>query len=89
MTYIGGEWYMKTTLRKMKRSKKAQDKYDIIKRNLQASNQNWNDWKFQIHWNMLEWVNPRSKILRKTTEFFKMIERLIGNPFKSKNITFQ
>ena len=20
----------------------------------------WNDWKFQLHWNMLEWVNPKS-----------------------------
>ena len=19
----------------------------------------WNDWKFKIHWNKLEWVNPR------------------------------
>ena len=23
------------------------------------ANQNWNDWKFHIHWNKLEWVNPR------------------------------
>ena len=22
-------------------------------------NQSWNYWKFQIHWNRLEWVNPR------------------------------
>ena len=21
----------------------------------------WNDWKFQLHWNMLEWVDPKSK----------------------------
>ena len=21
----------------------------------------WNDWRFQIHWNMLEWVDPKSK----------------------------
>ena len=20
----------------------------------------WNDWKFQLHWNMLEWVDPKS-----------------------------
>ena len=25
-------------------------------------NQNWNDWKFQIYWNKLEWVNTRSRI---------------------------
>ena len=23
------------------------------------ANQSWNDWEFQIHWNKLEWVNPR------------------------------
>ena len=25
---------------------------------MQTANQNWNNWKFQIHWNKLEWVNP-------------------------------
>ena len=25
-------------------------------------NQSWNYWKFQIHWNKLEWVNSRSRI---------------------------
>ena len=25
-------------------------------------NQSWNDWIFQIHWNKLEWVNPKSLI---------------------------
>ena len=20
----------------------------------------WNDWKFQLYWNMLEWVDPKS-----------------------------
>ena len=29
------------------------------------ANQNWNDWKFQIYWNKLEWVNPRSHIEQK------------------------
>ena len=24
------------------------------------SNQSWNDWKFQIYWNKIERVNPRS-----------------------------
>ena len=27
---------------------------------MQTANQNWNDWKFQINWNKLEWVNPRN-----------------------------
>ena len=25
------------------------------------ANQNWNDWKFQIHWNKLEYLNPISR----------------------------
>ena len=36
-----------------------------MKRNIQTADQNWNNWKFQMHWNMLEWVHPRSKIVRK------------------------
>ena len=24
----------------------------------------WNDWKLQLHWNMLEWVNPKSTTKR-------------------------
>ena len=30
-------------------------------------NQSWNDWKFQIHCDKLEWVNPRSYIEGKNT----------------------
>ena len=62
---IGVGWYMRKLseklppLKKSKLSKKSQEKEDEIKRNLQASNQYWNDWKFHIHWNKLEWVNPR------------------------------
>ena len=26
------------------------------------TNQSWKEWKFQINWNKLEWVNPRSSI---------------------------
>ena len=33
---------------------------DKIKRKLTEVNQYFNDWKFKIHWNKLEWVNPRS-----------------------------
>ena len=61
-------------LLKKKLSKKAQYKDNKIKSNLQAANQNWNGWKFQIHWNMLERVNPRSKVVRKNLfNFFKEI----------------
>ena len=42
-----------TPLNKRKLSKKAQEKEDEIKIKLQKSNQDWNDWKFHIHWNKI------------------------------------
>ena len=45
-------------LKKKKIIKKAQEKVGEIKIKLQTANQNWNDWKLQIHWNKLEWLNP-------------------------------
>ena len=47
-------------LKKSKSSKKYQKEEDKIKRRLTEANQMWNDWKFQIHWNKLEWVHQRS-----------------------------
>ena len=41
---------------------KSHEKEDERKRNLQMSNKSWNDWKFQIHWNKVEWVNRISFI---------------------------
>ena len=26
----------------------------------------WNGWKFQLHWNMLEWVDPKTTTKRVT-----------------------
>ena len=46
-------------LNKSKLSKKNPKGGDKINRRLTEANQEWNDWKFQIHWNKLEWVNPR------------------------------
>ena len=64
-------------LKKRKLSKKGQEEEDKIKRRLTEANQEWCDWKFQINWNKIEWVNPRSCDERK-------------NPFcvSSKNIRF-
>ena len=28
------------------------------------ANKWWNDWKFQLHWNNLEWANPKTLIKR-------------------------
>ena len=40
-------------LNKLKPRKQAQDKENKIKINPQMVNQSWNDWRFQIYWNML------------------------------------
>ena len=38
---------------------------NTIKRRLTEAKQEWNYWKFQIHWNKIEWVNTRSHDKRK------------------------
>ena len=52
-------------LKKSKLRKKSQKEEDEIKIKLHKANQDWNNWKFQIHWNKLEWVNSRSRDERK------------------------
>ena len=47
-------------LKRTKLSKKAQERDDLIENKHFQSNRWWNDWKFQLHWNMLEWVDPKS-----------------------------
>ena len=47
-------------LKRTKLGKKAQKRQDLFKNELFQSNMWWNDWKFQLHWNMLEWVDPKS-----------------------------
>ena len=47
-------------LNKRKLSKKNKKEEGKIKRKLIEANQQWCDWKFQINWNKLEWVTPRS-----------------------------
>ena len=60
-------------LKKKKPSKKSQEKDGKMKWKLHTANMNFNDWKFQLHWNKLEWVNPRSKIKRKNLfNFFNL-----------------
>ena len=70
ITNIGGEWYLEKCqkglplLKRKKLGKKAQKRQDLIKNELFQSNIWWNDWKFQLHWNMLEWVDPKSTTKR-------------------------
>ena len=56
-----------TSIRNNTPSKKEKYKNEKIKRKLYTDNMNWNDWKYQLNWNRLEWVNPRSKTARKKT----------------------
>ena len=66
MTYIGGEWYMGKSarglppLRRTRLSKKSQERQDEIQKKLYEANKLWNDCKFQLHWNKLEWVDRKS-----------------------------
>ena len=52
-------------LNKGKLGKKKHEEEDKIKRILTEANHAWCDWTFQIQWNKLEWVNPRSRDERK------------------------
>ena len=67
MTEIGSGWYMEKMtkvlpqLRKQNLSKKAQEKYDEIKKKLYTANINYNDQIPQLNWDKIEWVDPRIK----------------------------
>ena len=66
MTDIGGGWYMEKSarglqpLKRIKLCKKAQERKDVIQKKLYEANRWWNDKKFQLHWNKLEWVDHKS-----------------------------
>ena len=47
-------------LKRKKLSKKAHERQDVIEKKLYEANRWWNDWKSQLHWNKLEWVDPVS-----------------------------
>ena len=52
-------------LKNSKSSKKRQEEEDKTKKKLTEANQEWCDCNFQIHWNKLEWLNPRNRDERK------------------------
>ena len=66
MTDIGCGWYMKISdkgippLRRPKLSKNHKKSRMRIKKKQYKDNKWWNDWKFQLYWNKLEWVNTKS-----------------------------
>ena len=45
-------------LRRTKLSKKAQEIMMKLKK-IYKVNKWWNDWKSKLHWNNLEWANPK------------------------------
>ena len=49
-----------TTIEEKKISKKAQERQDYIQKKLYEANRWWNDWKFQLNWNKLEWFDNKS-----------------------------
>ena len=65
MTDIVGGWYIEKSdrglppLKRKKLSKKTQERQDVIQKKLYEANRWWNDWKLKLHWNKLEWVDPK------------------------------
>ena len=91
ITDIGGGWYLEkyakglSLLKRKKLSVKSQKRDDLIKNKLFQSNRWWNDWEFQLHWNVLESVDPKStpkrvkpfSVSSKSSILIIMIELLI------------
>ena len=42
-----------------KLGKKSQERQYYIQKKVYKSNRWWNDWIFQLHWDKLEWVDPK------------------------------
>ena len=47
-------------LKRTKLSKKSQERQDVIQKKIYEAYRWRNDWKSQLHWNKLEWVDPKS-----------------------------
>ena len=48
-----------TPLKRTKLIKTTQERRNYIQKKLYESYRWWNDWRFQFHWNKLEWVDPK------------------------------
>ena len=53
-----------------------------IQKKLYEANRWWNDWRFQLHWNKLEWVYPKSnpKIVK---HFFVSSKKYISKSYRT------
>ena len=65
------------TIKKRKLIREKQEEENKIKRRLTEANQEWCDWKFQIHWNKLGWMDPRIRDERKN-QFFVSSKKKIS-----------
>ena len=71
-------------LKGTKLSKKSKERQHEIQNKLNESNGRWNDWKLQLHWNKLEWVDNKSNpkrvkpflFIQKLFILIKLIEQL-------------
>ena len=67
MTVIGEKWYVNklnaklTSLKMPFLRKEQQEKEYIIKAKLRKPNNHRNDFKLNIHWKKLEWVDPNKR----------------------------
>ena len=66
-------------LKRTKLGKKAQKRQDLLKNELSKADMWWNDWKFQLHWNMLEWVDSKSTTKRVKSFSFSSNKFYINN----------
>ena len=52
----------------------------------------WNDWKFQLHWNKLEWVDPKStptvKSLGATFNFIDIWIKLLRETYRARSESY-
>ena len=66
--YQGSIWEMvyrqdkcqSTPIKRRQSVKSEQTNEDKTKKDIRKANDNWNDWKFQLHWNKLEWVDMKT-----------------------------
>ena len=85
---ISGQWFIEKhakgipPLKRNTLGTKTQQKYDEIKSKLYDDNRWWNDWKFQLHWHMLEWVSPTSTKNQRKMPYYVSSTKT----FKDKNI---
>ena len=66
MKTVGGAWFLykmrlkNSPTKRKSLIKKEKEEEEDTKKILWVANNSLNDWKFQLNWNKLEWVDPRT-----------------------------